>query len=162
VSGINVEVGPEGRIRRDGEKDPAPRAREGRGNPQETGVVGNVLDHVEQTDQVEGPGEWRRFAFGSDDIQRALAGRGQVCEPAVEAERPVLPGEGVEHVTVAAPELEDATLRLLLQAPADRRQDAAIPVLEPEVSFSQPAEDSVAVVGEARTEFGLATHRTYR
>jgi hypothetical protein len=158
VAGVLVERGPQSGIRGDGQEDPSSGARQRRGDSQEPDVVGDVLDDVEQTDQVEGSGERRRRALTGDDGQRVGPGGGEILEAPIEAERPVLARQGAEDVAVSATELQNPTAAGIPEAAAHRLPNARLTVVEPVVPFSQAAEDPVTRRGEAGLESGFVAH----
>lgn len=160
VSCVLVQRRPQSGIGRDGQEDPPPRPRERRSDPQQPDVVFNVLDHVEQSNEVERPGKRRRASFTGDDGERATSSRGgQVLETSFEAEGRVLARERGENVAVSAAELEDSCARGVFEASAHDIENASLAVIEPEVPIPQPPEDSVTDGREARLESGVAVHR---
>src|SRR5678815_2829382 len=103
MSGVLIERLPQCGISGYGQENPPARPRERRSDSQQPDIVQDVLDHVEQSDEVERPRKWRRGSFTGDDREQITSPRGgQVLETSFEAEGGVLARERGENVAVSA------------------------------------------------------------
>ena len=127
MAGVSVELAPELRVRGHGEENEASWNGQLHGAAEQTGVVSDVLDDVEEADQIEGPRERRLVPPRGDEARGAANPRqSEVVDSGIEPDGSVVPRQLREDFAVPAADVEDPGAgRVQAEKPAPPRRMAS-------------------------------------
>lgn len=156
---VVVERRPQTRIRRYSEEDAAAGCDQPRRLIQQTRVVLDMLDDVEESNEIETPGKRRSASFCEHHRQCSLARETKITHPPLKANCPPMPRQRLEEIAVPATEFENTGAKPASQALSCKANDARAAMGKPEVMVPQWPEDFVAPFRVPGLERGVATHR---